>query len=315
MIYPRELSIELTNICNLKCALCDNPFIERPKGFMDLEKFKKLMDDTDNHVKSLNFGVTAEPLMHPKVEQFIAHAKRMGKRTSITSNATLMERKATALIDAGLDNVVLSFDGFTRETYEEYRKPSVPGIDSYSLAKKGIETICAEKKRLGAPNPNIVVSFMVTKYNEHQIEDVKEWTKEIGVNTLLLKAMHFAWADGDVNEVAKRWEPTNQEFVRRFDYRELGKCSWVDNNSVVYWNGELASCCFDLLGHTRFGNVFDEGFKKVWESEEHRQKQVAMANRSLKQCIGCSSGVGLGTYINNTPKSLVGGIMDKIGLD
>ncbi|MFH0970356.1 MAG: radical SAM protein [Candidatus Diapherotrites archaeon] len=315
MIYPSELSIELTNICNLKCALCDNPFIERPKGFMDLEKFKKLIDETDSYVKSLNFGVTAEPLLHPKIEEFIAYAKSKGKRTSITSNATLMEGKAASIIKAGLDNAVLSFDGFTRETYEEYRKPAVIGVDNFSLAKKGIETLCAEKKRLEKNNPNIIVSFMVNKYNEHEIGQMKKWSKEIGVNTLLLKAMHFAWVAGDVSGVAKQWESTNKEFVRRFDYTKLGTCSWVNNNSVVYWNGELASCCFDLLGHTKFGNVFEEGFKKIWESEDHKQKQIAMTQRTLKQCIGCSSGVKLGTYINHTPKSLVAGIIDKMGLD
>ncbi|QQR93147.1 MAG: radical SAM protein [Candidatus Iainarchaeum archaeon] len=311
MIYPTELSIELTNICNLKCVLCDNPNIPRPKGFMDFEKFKKLIDETDRHVKRVNFGVTAEPLLHPQVDQFIAYAKSKGKYTILTSNATRMVDFTTKLINAGLDAVVLSLDGMTRETYEKYRKGAVVGINNFDAAKTGIEILCQKKESLNKKNPHVIVSFLVNRYNEHEIDTAKEWSKKMKVDTLLLKAMHFAWAGGKEEDAMREWAPKNKEFIRQYDYTKLGICAWTNNSTVVYWDGELASCCFDLIGRTTFGNAFTEGFVKIWESEDHKSKQVEMAKRTLAQCVGCSSGVKLGTYVNN--KSFLSRITQKIG--
>ncbi|QQR92761.1 MAG: radical SAM protein [Candidatus Iainarchaeum archaeon] len=308
MHYPKELSIELTDMCTLRCELCDNKNIQRPRGFMDLDKFKKLIDEVSAHTKSINFGVSGEPLLHPQADAFITYAKAKGMHTSMTTNATLLKAWANRLIAAGLDDIVLSLDGMTRETYESYRKGPVAGIDHFTPAKEGIQTLCAQRHAMRHEKPHITISFMVHRHNEHEIEAVKEWSKAIKADQLLLKSMHFNWAGND-QQVKSEWAPQNKEFVRHYDYTRLGTCAWVNDNTVIFWNGELASCCYDLLGKTTFGNVFQKGFKDVWESPEHRRVQPQMAARTLPQCIGCSAGVKLGTYIDN--RSLITKIMQR----
>lgn len=310
MQYPAELSIELTNVCNLNCMLCDNSQITRPRGFMSLENYKKLIDETAAHIKRVNFGVTAEPLLHTQVDAFIRYAKEKGIHTSLTTNATLLSRFTTRLLSTGLDNIVLSFDGMTRTSYEAYRRGAVEGVNNFQMAKTGIEQLCAERKQSNSQTPHITISFMVNRHNEHEIDTAKEWAKSIGADVLLLKSMHFNWAGQD-KTIMQEWAPSNQEFVRHYDYRQLGICTWVRDNTVVYWNGEIASCCFDLVGNTTFGNAFDKGFKSVWESKVHLDAQSPMADRSLPQCIGCSAGVSIGTRVEFGKKSPLNWIMKK----
>ena len=64
-----------------------------------------------------------EPLLHPKVKELIQYAKESGIIEVIinTNGTNLNTKKANELIDSGLDQLIYSFDGGTKETYEKMR--------------------------------------------------------------------------------------------------------------------------------------------------------------------------------------------------
>lgn len=43
IIYPNDIMIEPTNICNLRCPLCSNKTMKRKKGFMTYDQFKYII--------------------------------------------------------------------------------------------------------------------------------------------------------------------------------------------------------------------------------------------------------------------------------
>ena len=61
--------------------------------------------------------------MHPKLSNFIKYAKEKGiLETIINTNATnLTIENSNKLIESGLDLIIYSFDGGTKETYEKMR--------------------------------------------------------------------------------------------------------------------------------------------------------------------------------------------------
>ena len=116
--------IESTNICNLDCVMCPTGLkqVKRPKGYMDFDLFKSIVDEMAPYVKATTLHIWGEPLMHKRIFDMVAYCRQKGLRAEISTNATLLdERKAQGLLDAGLDTIYLCLDGFRPETYEAIR--------------------------------------------------------------------------------------------------------------------------------------------------------------------------------------------------
>ena len=62
-------------------------------------------------------------MLNPKLEEFITYAKKKGiLEVSINTNAvSLTEKRAKKLIKSGLDIIIFSFDGGSKQTYEKMR--------------------------------------------------------------------------------------------------------------------------------------------------------------------------------------------------
>ena len=85
---------------------------------MDFNFYKKIIDTAVKFdVPSIKLNWRGEPLLNPKLEEFISYAKKNGiLEVSINTNATtLTEKRAERLIDAGLDQIIYSFDGGTKK--------------------------------------------------------------------------------------------------------------------------------------------------------------------------------------------------------
>ena len=121
---PIRLWIELSSACNLRCVMCPQSepgSIER--GFMKFELFKKIIDEAKTFVYDINLHHRGESLLHPELARMIDYAAKAGLYTRLHTNATILdEEKARAILEAGLDFLSFSFDGFTAETYEKIRR-------------------------------------------------------------------------------------------------------------------------------------------------------------------------------------------------
>jgi len=43
--FPTHIDFESTNNCNLRCVMCPREFMKEDKGFMDIDLFKKVIDE------------------------------------------------------------------------------------------------------------------------------------------------------------------------------------------------------------------------------------------------------------------------------
>lgn len=103
-----------------------------------------------------------------------------------------------------MDRLIISIDGTTQETYENYR---VGG--QLSKVIEGTKNIVKWRKQLKSKTPLIVFQFLVVKPNEHQVEEVKKLGKELGVDDVWFKtAQVYDYESG--NELI----PTIQKYSR-----------------------------------------------------------------------------------------------------
>ena len=118
-----EVRYEVTDHCNAECIMCPRDLHKfgRPHGIMDQNKYEKSIDEVVGlgckQVVLTSFG---EPLIDKRLEDKVAYAKSQGLRTYIISNASLLTRsRAKGLIEAGLDELRVSYYGMRKETYNK----------------------------------------------------------------------------------------------------------------------------------------------------------------------------------------------------
>ena len=116
-----NIEIEPTNRCNTICVHCPHDKISRPIGMMEWDTFQKVINRVFNDEGASPLGVTftgmGDPLLNPLVYQFIKHISGRGF-TSLTTNASaLTEANAKKLVEAGLDQLWISFNGYEPVSY------------------------------------------------------------------------------------------------------------------------------------------------------------------------------------------------------
>jgi MoaA/NifB/PqqE/SkfB family radical SAM enzyme len=124
--FPLHLDVEATNRCNLRCVFCDKTAALEGfgTGDMDFERFAAILDEAGEHgLCGLKLSYRGEPLLHPRLPEMVALAKRRGVLdVYFNTNGMLLTRdKALALMDAGLDRISVSVDGTDAAAFEAMR--------------------------------------------------------------------------------------------------------------------------------------------------------------------------------------------------
>jgi MoaA/NifB/PqqE/SkfB family radical SAM enzyme len=124
--YPRvpQISLELTNICNLTCPYCANPTLTRPKGTIEWDLLEHIVEQAardDLKIEWLH-GV-GEPLLWKRLEEAIRLIRRRdaGAASFATNGTLLHEDRVRQLLDAGLTRIYVSIDTLDPAIYKATR--------------------------------------------------------------------------------------------------------------------------------------------------------------------------------------------------
>ncbi|WP_064196980.1 MULTISPECIES: radical SAM/SPASM domain-containing protein [Emticicia] len=291
---PIAISIEPTTSCNLRCPECPSGLrsFTRPTGMLPENLFKQTIDELSETLLYLIFYFQGEPYLHPKFLELVKYASQKGIYTATSTNAHyLTDTLAKKTIESGLDRMIISIDGTTQDVYEQYR---VGG--NLDKVIEGTKKIVHWKKELKSKTPHIIFQFLVVKPNEHQIEDVKQLAKEIGVDEVAFKtAQIYDYENGSP------LIPTIDRYSRYEDRGEgqykiknklLDHCWKMWHSCVITWDGLVVPCCFDKDAEYRMGDLKAKSFKDIWQSApyQHFRKSLTTARSEIEMCKNCTEG-------------------------
>ena len=123
---PVEAYFEVANRCNSLCATCPLTFSPQEQARqLSLDEFKALVAQLPDLRRAVLQGI-GEPLLNRDLARMIAHLKERGVYTVFNTNAALLtRRRQVELIDSGLDELRVSLDSSTPDTYLKIRHPRV----------------------------------------------------------------------------------------------------------------------------------------------------------------------------------------------
>lgn len=292
--YPPIVMIEPTNICNLKCPLCPSGLdqLQRNKGYMTFESYKKLIDEISPHVIMLIMWNQGEPFLNKDFLKMCAYAKEKNLYLLVSTNANILP-ESDDIVKSGIDRLIISADGATQETYNQYR---ING--QLEVVIDNVKKIVASKERLKSRLPQIIWQFIVMKHNEHEIKAIKNITSDIGVDQLQLKTVQI-YSKEDVfnflpeNPKYRRYKISGQNFELKYGIKN--RCRRIWTQPVINWDGEMAICCFDKDNQFKIGNIKDHTFIELWKNKAfNRMRNAILKNRSqFEICRNCGEGISL----------------------
>ena len=293
---PISISFEPTTSCNLRCPECPSGLraFSRPTGMLKKDFFRETIDQLSKDLSYLVFYFQGEPYLNPEFLNMVAYASSKKIYTATSTNAHyLNDTNARRTVESGLDRLIISIDGTTQETYQQYR---VGG--KLSKVLEGAANVVKWKKELNSKTPFIIFQFLVVRHNEHQIEEVQQLAKEIGVDQVRLKTAQVYDYENDPNNLI----PTNAKYSR-YKKNKNGKMAFKGNNQnhcwrlwhdpVITWDGAVVPCCFDKDAQYKLGDLKKQDFKELWQNKNYRdfRSRILGSRKNIDICANCSEGV------------------------
>lgn len=182
---PYGLLAELTYRCPLHCPYCSNPVQTTAVGELDTEQWERVVREAAA-LGVLQIGFSGgEPLQRKDLEVLVEVAREAGLYTNlITSGLGLTEGRAARLLDAGLDNVQVSF-----QAAEEELADRIAGVRHGHEQK--LRTVDIIKETGMALSLNVVLH----RLNIGRLEQIIAFAEKLGATRLeLANTQYYGWA-------------------------------------------------------------------------------------------------------------------------
>lgn len=279
---PIRLWIETSGRCNLACRLCINKDIDPSlKGDMDFDLYKKIIDDVWKHVYDVNLFHRGEPLLNPRILDMIKYANSKGIKTRIHTNGVLLnENLSREIINAGLNLISFSFDGYTKDTYEKNRIGA-----SYEKTLDNIITFLKLKKELKSKTPFTIVQIMEFDENLSRVDF------ELQKNNFIKKFENLP-LDKIVTRKPHNWGGLLEiEGIGKIDKSKskIIPCTFPWYSLTISYDGKAYLCPQDFECEILVGDASRDSVKDIFNNEVMSRMRTNFKNRTIEGIGPCNN--------------------------
>jgi len=284
---PIEIEIELTNNCNAACVACPRHELDAPRGFLTDEVFYAIVEKYDayrnklaiNQIEQkveypfLSFAGMGEPLLHPKIFEYMKYATDRKFNVILYSNASLLTKeKAHQLVEAGVKHINFSFWGTHPEEYHQGM-----GLD-FHTSLQNIEYMAKLAKE---NNISIIVSFIKSKWLKSSTKDIVDFWTERGIE-VDIEDDNKAWNRGGL--LSDEMFHENFEEYPTIDFSLPIWCSQLFFTDTICWNGDVLVCSCDYYKKTEIvGNILTDSPEDIMK----RKYEILVAKQKPDICMKC----------------------------
>ena len=278
---PLSVDIETAAICDLACPHCSREYIITPDKIMNFDLYKKIIKEvSDQNIPSIKLNWRGEPLLNPKICELVSYAKKNGiLEVSINTNAvSLSTSKAKELIESGLDLIIFSFDGGTKDTYEKLR-PGRFKTNKFEEVYENIKSFHQIKKKMKAKFPISKIQMILTKDTREEVDDFFSSFEDIVDDVTITQYNERGGNIADLTSEQKikleRYLPKNNlpkdtPYLVNFEgdiyvSRKRKPCEQLFQRLMITYDGRVGMCCHDWGAQHGIGFVDKDAFdnKKI----------------------------------------------------
>lgn len=255
---PYIFSVELTNICNLKCIICPQSLESAAvkRGVLRFDDFVVIFNKINRHARELTLSVGGESLINKDIFRIIEYVKLHAPKIDLKlgTNAVLMDTaNADLLLQSGLDEVIFSFDGETKDDYEFIRAGS-----DFDRTLKNINYFLKKHSEIQSAMKINIQSLRL--YSPTSTLDISDTFKErFYPNSSVTYSSYYShvWSDNFVENRKVPYNPAPHS-------QDYFPCDLLWKQMSISWDGDVYACCFDLQRTYKVGNIFDQSVMDIW---------------------------------------------------
>ncbi len=275
---PASLTWEVTGCCNLRCLHCyiinERNLLHQTQNELELEEIDRIIQQASESGCIQIIITGGEPFLRKDLKDIILSIKKHGILYSIYTNGTLITKEILDFLEKNPPVAIeLSIYGATETVYDSVTRQK----GSYRKFRKGLELLLDR-------HFNLRLKSIAMKQNFHEIEAMKIFSREIGVefrfDSLIIPAI-----DGSNAPIKSRLSPKQIVILEMEDKRIIDEIKFLmkkERKKVDFYNcgagryeanidfqGRMSLCSVDRVPYynLRRGN-FKEGWKFVSELRE-----------------------------------------------
>ncbi|MGE0599971.1 MAG: radical SAM/SPASM domain-containing protein [Dehalococcoidia bacterium] len=316
---PEELYLEVTNRCNLKCTTCPQSWgMSEVSADLTPERAGELLSQLPTVRRVVLHGI-GEPTLNPKLPEIIDVVKAKGAYALFNTNGLLLRGKLLeALVHSGLDEVRISVDAATPETYKLVR-----GADMFSRVIANATALSETRRRLNATTPRSSLWMTGLKSNIRELPDLVRIAAEAGISEVYIQRLVYSERNlaredealyGHMGEAEKAGlaeaervavelgvtlrgssEAMPAEQAPDFAERPWSACRRPTSLMYITANGNVLPCCIAPFtdapyGSLILGNTGRMSLEEIWNGNQYEEWRSRMqSDEPPAACRGCGS--------------------------
>lgn len=316
---PEEVYLEVTNRCNLKCTTCPQSWgMAEDSADLTPQRARQLLAQLSAVRRIVLHGI-GEPTLNPRLPEIIAVVKEHGAYALFNTNGLLLRGQLLPrLVESGLDEVRISVDAATPETYRLIR-----GADMFSRVIANARTLSETRDQLGATTPRTSLWMTGLKSNIAELPALVRLASEAGIGEVYVQRLVFSGRNRARAEEALygRIGAREEAGLRRAEAlaRELGVALRGSNEALpaahspavagrpwsacrrpaslmyITANGNVLPCCIAPFTDAPYGSLIlgDAGrmsLEEIWNGERYADWRSRMqSDEPPAACRGCGS--------------------------
>ena len=282
-VASRSIQIECTTRCNLKCTMCEISYWTEKGGDLEAANLQNMLEHLPK-LKRVDLTGIGEALMNRGFLSALKILKSRGLYVTLNDNFTLMtEDAARRIVELGVDQIFLSLDGATKETYEKIRVGA-----NFDKVVSNARRLIQIKREMRKKRPEVKINTVVCSTNYRELPAIIELAHNMGIGMVqFVNVMVFEnTANLDTTSVQQKVRAKFQEARERarqlgvlvkielFDKQPVQRCDFPWKRNFVTYDGYVHPCCYTTQTGDRaaqnqrsFGNLIEHSFTDVWRSE------------------------------------------------
>lgn len=301
---PIKLDIENVSRCNLKCDMCQVSSWESLKRGEDMtfEDFKRILDEQFGLIE-LKIQGMGEPFLGKDFIRMVEYASRKEIWVRTSTNATVLDKKENykRIIDAGIDEVQISVDGTTKDTYERIRINA-----DFEVMMKNCKRINGHCDSLGIDKTRMWV--LLQRDNEKELYRFPAFARELGFKRVAIILDVHGWGNSrltDKNTRKKVGYFREDDVEKLLDnarnlgvnvtfwdisdkYSQTNLCPWPFERAYISSDKKVVPCCMIANPDTFHFGILNNTFEDIWNSQRYVQfREAHLSGKVPDVCKYC----------------------------
>lgn len=286
---PISLQVDPASLCNFRCAFCPtgDPHLIKSTGrgqvLMKLPLYEKIVADIERFrtpLRVLRLFKDGEPTLNPHFVDMVRIARRAKtvERIETTTNGSKLSPAFNeAIVDAGLDRIVISVEGVSAARYLAFARVRID-FDAFVANVRHLHSIRGDLK--------IHVKTVAQNLDFDKGED-RLFLDTFGpyADGIFIENTVSSWPDFDVDgSVPDGVDAYGRDAVRK------SVCPYLFYSLSINADGVVSPCCVDWNRTLALGSVADSTIDEIWNGpalRALRRRHLVDGLATVPSCASC----------------------------